>query len=166
VSFSTFTISATGTFGFAAIKRTTTPATWGVAIEVPAAQALTVARLEALKRLRDKATSEDRRRVFVWELETQESEQHPAQVDLATVQKYPGTYGPRKITLESGELFYQREGRPRYRMIPMTPATFRLDAPDMGGFRLRFVANDQGTVTEVVGLYSDGREDHTPRTGN
>jgi len=135
-------------------------------IEVPASQALTVARVEALKRLHDKATSEDRRRVLTWELETQESEQHPAQVDPAAVQKYTGTYGPRKVTLDNGEMFYQREGRPRYHMIPMTPATFRLDAPEMGNFRLKFLANEQGTVTEVVGLYSDGREDHSPRTGN
>jgi len=135
-------------------------------IEVPADQALTVARTEALKKLRDKATTEDRRRAVAWELETQESEQHPAQVDPATVQKYVGTYGPRKITLENGDLFYQREGRPKYRLIPLTASTFRLDAPDMGGFRLRFATGEQGAVTEVVGVYSDGREDHSPRTGN
>jgi C-terminal processing protease CtpA/Prc len=135
-------------------------------IEVPASEALTVARVEALKKLRDKATSEDRRRVFNWELEAVESEQHPVQVDPAAAKRYAGAYGPRRITVENGELYYQRERRPKYRMIPMTPATFRLDAPDMGGFRLRFVANEQGTITEAVGLYSDGREDHTPRTGD
>ena len=135
-------------------------------IEVPAAQALTVARSGALKKLRDKATTEDRRRAVTWELEAQESEQHPAQMDLATMQKCVGTYGPRKITLENSDLFYQREGRPKFRIVPMTTAMFRLDAPDMGYFRLKFVINEQRVVTEVVGLYDDGQEDHSPRTGN
>jgi len=133
-------------------------------IEVPAAQALTVARIEALKKLRDKAVDEHRKGRYEWELQAQETELNPIQIDLGTLQKYAGTYGPRKFTLENGELFYQREGRPKYKMIPITTMVFQPEGLDY--FRLKFMTNEQGVVTEVVGLYEDGQEDRSSRTGN
>ncbi len=135
-------------------------------IEVPAAQALAVARIEALKKLRDRVTDPDRKRMLAWDLEGEEAEQHPVTVDPATMQKYAGTFGPRKILFENGALFYQREGRPKFKLVPLSTTVFRLDSPDTNYFRLKFVANERGEVTEVVGLYDDGREERSPRSGS
>lgn len=73
---------------------------------------------------------------------------------------FRGKYGPRHITLEEGQLYYQREGRSRFKLLPLNANTFLLDG--LGSFRLRFVEED-GRVTKPVGLYSDGQEDESPR---
>jgi CubicO group peptidase (beta-lactamase class C family) len=85
----------------------------------------------------------------------------PPAVPLAILERYPGDYGPRHITLEAGGLYYQRDGNPRYRLHPMSEDTFFLD--ELGTFRIRFATDEEGRVTKIVGLYLDGTEDETPR---
>ena len=72
-----------------------------------------------------------------------------------------GQYGPRTITLENGALYYQREGRPKYRLIPMNEDTFMLDGLEY--FRVQFNRDKSGTVTEIIGLYDDGHRDGNAR---
>ena len=75
---------------------------------------------------------------------------------------YAGTYGPRLISLEDGALWYEREGRPRFRLEPLGQHRFGLDGMD--SFRLEFVVAD-GQSSELIGHYDDGRQDRNPRTG-
>jgi hypothetical protein len=46
----------------------------------------------------------------------------------------------------------------------MTQDTFTLEG--LSNFRLKFVTNSSGSVSEVVGLYNDGRTDISPRTAD
>jgi len=86
---------------------------------------------------------------------------NPVTVPVETLRRYVGDYGPRHVMLEDGTLFYQREGNPRYRLIPMAQNLFALDGLET--FRMRFVADDAGRVVKIVGLYLNGNEDETPR---
>jgi len=88
-------------------------------------------------------------------------EEKSVEVPDSLLEKYAGSYGPRKITLREGHLFYQREGRPEYRLKPLDRNTFLLEGYPR--FRLRFVTNDQGEVTAVRGLYIEGRTDTNKR---
>jgi hypothetical protein len=85
-------------------------------------------------------------------------------VELTTdqMQKYVGVFGPRTIMLENGVLYYQREDRPKYRLIPIGDHTFMLDGLDY--FRLQFKADDKGEFNEVIGIYDSGRIDSNERT--
>jgi CubicO group peptidase (beta-lactamase class C family) len=75
--------------------------------------------------------------------------------------RFVGQYGLRRVTLEDGVLYYQREGNPRYRMYALGDDTFFLEG--LGTFRPRFVG-EAGTIDRIVGLYVDGNEDVTPRS--
>jgi len=131
-------------------------------IQVPQEKALQTAHKEALKKLLGKTTDETRKKSFTWSMETLDALLNPAKVDIGLMNKYAGKYGPRMITLEDGELYYQREGRPKYKMIPMSQDTFMFD--EVRYFRLKFVSDSSGRVTEVVGLYDNSRTDSSPRT--
>ncbi len=85
-------------------------------------------------------------------------------VEVATKQLalYAGDYGPRHFRLKNGTLFYQREGNPEYRMIPLSQVLFALEG--METFRLRFELEGDGRVNKVTGLYINGSSDENNRT--
>jgi CubicO group peptidase (beta-lactamase class C family) len=85
----------------------------------------------------------------------------PPALRLSLLERYPGDFGPRHITLEEGVLYYQRDGNPRYRLRPISEDMFFLEG--LGSFRIRLAADQAGQVTKIVGLYLDGNEDETPR---
>jgi hypothetical protein len=59
-------------------------------------------------------------------------------------------------------LYYQREDRPRYRLIPMGNDLFGLDGLDY--FRVQFERDDSGRVVKIVGLYDNGHRDTHARS--
>lgn len=82
------------------------------------------------------------------------------QIDEKTMKKYTGVYGPRKITLENGELFYQRADRPKMKMIPLKEDLFMFNEIDY--FRLQIVIeNDK--VIGLRGLYDNGTSDENKK---
>ncbi len=123
-------------------------------IAVPEAQALDVAYADALRRILETTTEADKRTALVWLKETIEALEHPVAVDTKTLQKYDGKYGIRAVTLENGQLYYQREGAPRYTLVPMSENTFVIG--ENRDFRVRFVMGSDGRAKELVGLYADG----------
>ncbi|HEX7343988.1 MAG TPA: S41 family peptidase [bacterium] len=126
-------------------------------ISVPADKALPAAKLEAIKKLSEKAENEGEKATLAWAQVSLENEIHPYHVATKDLKQYIGNFGPRRIFLENGALIYQREGRPKYRMVPMAKDLFAVE--DLDYFRLRFARDDKGKIDAVVGLYDDGRED-------
>lgn len=86
---------------------------------------------------------------------------NPIVLDKKTMNAYVGTYGPRSITLEEGVLYYQREDRPKYKMIPMAEELFFFD--DISYFRLKVIM-ENGKAIAVEGQYDNGRMDRNERT--
>jgi hypothetical protein len=132
-------------------------------IEVPQEQALAVARKEAMTKILEESPDDEYSEILKWNLATLEAELNPIKVDESILEKYVGVYGPRTITLERGELYYQREERPKYRMIPMSEDTFMFEEIDY--FRLQVMLDEDGNPTEVHGLYDNGNVDVSVRTG-
>jgi hypothetical protein len=128
--------------------------TIGITPDIPAPweRALETAYDEALKQLRTRTTDKDRLFELNWYIEANNTIAHPFPVDAKTMKKYVGTYGERTITFESGALFCQRQGRPRYRLIPMSADTFTLENKDM---RVKFNPADAGGMAMTC-LWSDG----------
>ena len=129
-------------------------------IAVPAAEAFDRAYALAVEKLAAKATDPQIKAEYDWILMGEKAKKDPVRLDAKTLQAYAGVYGERKVTFETGALFYQRTG-PKYRLIPMTATLFALDGLDY--FRVEFTVKDGKTV-ELVGIYDNGERDRSPRT--
>jgi hypothetical protein len=130
-------------------------------IEVPQAEALEVAHLEALKGLKEKAEDEEDRRALTWGITLMEARLNPVEVDAEKAEKYAGGYGPRNIIFEDGQLYYHRQDRPKLRMIPASETLFTFAEYDF--FMLEVETDAGGNPTALVGHYSNGRTDRNPR---
>jgi len=96
-----------------------------------------------------------------WVKEAIRAEEKPVLIPEETLEKYAGDYGPRHVYLRQGRLYYKREGRKEYELLPLTQDKFALKG--YGVFRLRFVLDKIGNATKVVGLYLGGDTDESPR---
>ncbi|MBN2088238.1 S41 family peptidase, partial [candidate division KSB1 bacterium] len=130
-------------------------------IKVAADQALMVARIEATKKLMEMASDETKKKQLAWAIAGLEAEKNPVKMDEKALQVYVGTYSPRKIWLENGTLFYQRENRPKYKLVPMGDHTFIVEGLDY--FRIKFNQDETGKVIELVGMYDNGETDSNKR---
>ncbi|PCE64068.1 S41 family peptidase [Sediminicola luteus] len=130
-------------------------------IEVPADQALEVAQTQALEYLANKTTDPHLQFRYNWVLSGKKAKTDPVQLSKSTLKQYVGQYDVRKISMENGTLFYQREGRPKHALTPLNETEFLVG--DMDDFRVRF---DQkgGQVNAIVGMYANGRTDKNPKT--
>jgi C-terminal processing protease CtpA/Prc len=133
-------------------------------IEVPGDQALRIAHAKALEVLLKSETAEPRRYALQWALDGIRAQCHPVSLAKAELERYEGTYGPRSIRLAGDRLVNQREGRTAFNLIPMGNHTFMLEGLDY--FRIRFELSDSGRAARLVGLYEDGRQDSSDRTGS
>jgi len=131
-------------------------------IKTPAAGALLMARMEAVKAMIEKAEEGPRKTRLQWMLEGLAVEADPVTVPESDLVACAGTYGPRSFRFENGFLYYRREGRPEYRLIPMGGDRFMVETLDY--FRLQFRRDEGGKVTEVVGQYDNGDTDANLRT--
>jgi C-terminal processing protease CtpA/Prc len=129
-------------------------------VEVPQEKALLTGHKMALKKLVDK--TEDKRETFIyeWYIKDIEAQLQPVTVDPEVLKTYVGKYGPRNILFENGELYYQREGRPKFKMIPLSENLFKFNELDY--FRLA-VIKENGTITKLLGLYDNGETDENPK---
>lgn len=130
-------------------------------IKVPADQALIVARIEATNALMEKEKDAIKKNQLAWALKGLEVEKNPVILDEKSMQAYVGVYGPRKISLEDGTLYYQREDRPKYKLIPMGDDSFMVAGLDY--FRVKFNKDNAGNVVQIVGMYDNGEMDSHDR---
>ena len=133
-------------------------------VKVPADRALTTAHLAALDSLSARATArnaDDDARLLAWAAARVRTLASPVSLDAKALRAYVGGYGPRRVTLESGVLMYQRENGPRRRLIPAGNDRFLLDGAD--SFQAEFVRDARGRVTKFVGHYDDGNSDENAR---
>ncbi|MEE8591811.1 MAG: S41 family peptidase, partial [Spirochaetia bacterium] len=130
-------------------------------IVVPQEQALDVAHLEALKKLAEKTEDADRKAQLEWAIDGKNVKLNPVTVEVSQLQKYAGQFGPRKFWVEGGLLYYQREDRPKYALIPMGDHKFMLEGLDY--FRIQFVEDATGGFNEMIGQYDNGRTDGNKR---
>lgn len=125
-------------------------------IEVPQKNALKAAHLKAMEKLAASTKDKDDKFRYEWYAESIKAELNPVKVSPEILKLYEGKYGPRTITFENGELFYQRIGRPKYRMIPLSNDLFMFKEIDY--FRIKIIKED-GAVKGVMGMYDNGFTD-------
>jgi hypothetical protein len=130
-------------------------------ITVPQEKALDVAHLQALEKLVEKTEDPDRKAQLQWAIDGKKIILNPVTVEMSQLQAYVGQYGPRKIWIEDDQLYYQREERPKYKLIPMGNHWFMI--PELDYFRVEFVADESGQFNEIIGHYDSGHTDSHKR---
>lgn len=130
-------------------------------VKTTKAEAMDVAYMMALDSLMKKEENEDIKNGLMWAYDGLKAKLEPVEISEKTMEKYIGSYGPRNITMENGELYYQREDRPKMKMIAVTEDTFSF--AEINYFRLKVIIKD-GTAVAVEGLYDNGRTDRNERS--
>lgn len=130
-------------------------------VEINSINALTKAHILALEKISAHLTDEKMKKTYNWMIESLTATLNYVEIDAALLKKYEGDYGDRKIYLENGRLYYQRSGRQKFELTPMSENTFMLNEIDY--FRLKFESDSSGNIISVTGLYDDGNTDSSPR---
>lgn len=129
-------------------------------VAVPAADALRAAHGHALGAIADKATDPEIQHGARFTRRIIEGRGKVLALSAAQLNAFVGNYGPRKITLEAGALWYQRGNGPKHRLQPLADDYFLVGEID--DFLIRF--EHQGDkVVRLVGMYPDGQEEGNPR---
>ncbi|MEK6154492.1 S41 family peptidase [Flavobacteriaceae bacterium 3-367] len=130
-------------------------------INVPSDKALLTAHIKALENL--KREHADVALTYDWHLPALRAKEQPISVAKKTLEAYVGKYGPRKITLENGKLFYQREEGPKYKLNPMSDVLFSIE--EIPYFRVHFLKSEAGKTQALQGIYENGRTDKHAKSG-
>ncbi len=123
-------------------------------IEVPQADALKRAHIEALKALEAKESDAEAKTSLAWSIESLESEMRPIVLKTSDLRAYAGVYGIRKVFVDADRLYFQRETQPRIALIPVGKDLFRGEFLD--DRRFRFVRDAGGEVVELTVLGPSG----------
>ncbi len=131
-------------------------------VEVDPAKALDVGHMMALQAIAEKTDNLQKKERLQWVAEALAARVNPVSLDENTLRQYEGTYGPRKVWVENGALYYQRESNPQNQLIPLGNDKFMLKGVDY--FRAQFVRGEGGNVTTFVGMYDNGTSDRHERS--
>lgn len=133
-------------------------------IEINSTKALTKAHILALENLKQIEKDEKKRNTYEWLTGSLSAVLVAEYPDMNILKSYAGNYGDRKIYLENGKLYYQRNNRQKFEMMPMSEDTFMFS--DIDYFRVKFVKDESGNVTGIIGMYDDGKTDRSERSEN
>jgi hypothetical protein len=109
------------------------------------------------ERIEEKNEDPDQQAKLQWAIDGKQVKLNPVTVEESQLQAYVGQYGPRRIWIEGGQLHYQRGENPKYQLIPMGDHRFMIEEIDY--FRVKFVLDDTGHASEIIGQHDSGRTD-------
>ena len=125
-------------------------------IEVSNEKALLKAQITALEKIKMKSSPETAGQ-YDLTLEKLKVQIEPYVLTPSAMQEYAGKFDVRTITLEDGNLYYQRQKRPKMKMIPLTKDKFMFN--EINYFVLRFDRDNSGNIISVTGMYDNGNTD-------
>ena len=129
-------------------------------IETKQEDAFNTAYIKALDGLVESNQDESAQAIYQWIKEGLEAEERLVELTTSEMQSYAGNYGPRVVTLENGELYYQRGEGTKYKLVPMGDHKFSIT--EIPYFRIQF-EHEEDQVVAVVGTYNNGNTDKNMR---
>jgi hypothetical protein len=135
----------------------------GIEPDVPAApeKALQTAHLKALEAIAA-AAPEAERAIAQWRVDHHRAVLNPYRASAADQRNYVGTYGERRVWLEGATLMWQREGRPRSKLLPFAKDVYALETDP--SVRVRFLGSPKGRSRAVEMVYDNGETLRLERT--
>ncbi len=131
-------------------------------VNVPSEKALEQAEILALQKISSGKKDGKDKNHYQWMIDGLQGLMDAPVVSENTLKSYEGSYEDRIISFDDGCLFYQRKGRPKYKMTPISQDTFAFK--DIDYFRVKFNTDSGGKVTSLTGMYDDGHTDESART--
>lgn len=130
-------------------------------VSIASERALEQAQILALEKLSADTKNPERKTMLKWMAESLQGAMNAPLIDENTLKSYAGTYKDRTVIYDNGKLYYQRGGRQKYIMTAISEDTFMFK--DIDFFRLKFIKDANGNVTEINGLYDNGDVDKSTR---
>jgi hypothetical protein len=131
-------------------------------IEIESKKALEKAHLIALETIMNKSETEDQA-FYEWHITSIKAGLNPTELSEETMKAFVGQYGPRTISYDSGELFYQRAGNDKHKLIPISKTMFMIE--EIPYFRVE-IEMENGQPVAIIGHYNNGRTDRSTRHVN
>jgi len=136
----------------------------GVIPDVPVVSenALETAQILALKKIAEGTKDENYKKYFLFVAESIEGDMNSPLVDENTLKSYSGIYGERKITYNSGKLYYRHGSRGKMAMTPISENAFMMK--DLDYVRVTFDKDADGKVYSITESYDLGENESFPKT--
>ncbi|MEO6903574.1 MAG: S41 family peptidase [Bacteroidia bacterium] len=131
-------------------------------IETLSNRALETAEMKIFENILSKTKDESELFDLNWNIELLRAINNPIILKEGTLEEYSGVYGERVFTVEHGNLYYQRSGRPKFELESMSPTIMKGKGNKY--FKIEFVKNDTGEVYKVNVYYQDNRMETSTRT--
>lgn len=122
-------------------------------VEIASDKALEKAHYLALKKLREKAETEADQQYFDWYKDIIHAKTNPIKPHPDKWKAYAGTYGPRKLSFENNQLYYQRTGRAKTKLKALSQSSFMIEG--VGYFKMEVEEKDGAYY--LIAKYQDGR---------
>jgi retinol-binding protein 3 len=130
-------------------------------IKVNAENALETAEIKIFENAFANAKDSSEIRNLKWHFDLLNSINHPITLDTTVLSKFAGVFGPYVVSFSNGQLYYQKTGKAKFPLIPMTPTSMRPKGNDT--FIVEFYKNLVGKVTRIATLYEDGKIEYGER---
>jgi hypothetical protein len=116
-------------------------------IEVPSAEALGTAHVQAMKKLIGECSDEITRRNLEWDMVAVRAQVSPVKLTLDELSKYTGDYGNGEygIVIKEGQLYWRYSAEVDYVLLPLTADLFGFN--DTEDQRFQFLRDDAGQVS-------------------
>jgi hypothetical protein len=124
-------------------------------------RALETAELKALEKISKTIEDSVKRKNFEWQAGVLKAILKPVNINDSNLIAFAGNYGDRIIIYSKSKLYYQRIGKQKYQLVPLTKDTFGFR--EIESFRIRFEKDERGKVTGITGIYSDGHTDSSKK---
>ncbi len=116
-------------------------------------EALEVAQLDALEKLKAAATNKMKLENYQWGIDGLSAKKNPYKIDKKVLRIYVGKYGKGLISIEKGYLYYKPMNRPKRKLVPIAEDYFLLDGFDY--YRIRFLKKNNAIVNLDL-VFNDG----------
>ncbi len=129
--------------------------------KVPSADAFNVAYREALQSIETNANDADQKVEARWAEIFVKAQMNPVKLTSESIARMAGTYQTRRIRVQDGQLYLDRDGRPPARLLALSADIFAIEGEDEP--RLRFVEDSSRGITNLVEFYRNGRQEQIPK---
>ncbi len=96
-----------------------------------------------------------------WQFDLLQSNNHPINMDSTELVNLVGFYGPYSVLYNNGNLYYQKLGKAKFQLLPLSKSTMKVRGNDT--FRIEFLSNEEGKINRIVTYYDDGRVEYAQR---
>jgi hypothetical protein len=127
-------------------------------IDVSSAKAMDVAYKKALETIIQAGGDRSERYEMEWALMEVDARLNPITLNETSLHEFVGVFGERKVSLDNGVLYYQREGQPTYALKPLSEELFSFVDKGMFYVRIRFRSDSSGVIDTMIMIYDTGQK--------